>query len=146
MSEQPRVPSTQLGAQPVVLFACIHNSGRSVAAKVLTEQLAGNQIEVRSAGSAPGETINPTVAMVLAERGLSTENESPAFLSFDLVREADVVITMGCGETCPHVPGIRYEDWTVDDPAGQEPDAVRLIVDDIEQRVRRLLADLAITF
>jgi arsenate reductase len=145
VSVQPNVHVTQLPARPVVLFACVHNSGRSVAAKLLTEQLAGNRIDVRSAGSEPGDAVNPTVAMVLAERGLRTDLESPTFLSADLVRGADVVITMGCGETCPIVAGCRYEEWAVDDPAGQEPDVVRLIVDDIEQRVRGLLAELAIS-
>jgi arsenate reductase len=134
-----------LPARPVVLFACVHNSGRSVAAKLLTEQLAGNRIDVRSAGSEPSDAVNPAVAIVLAERGLSTDRERPTLLHADLVRDADVVITMGCGESCPYVPGVRYEDWTVDDPAGQELDIVRLIVDNIEQRVRKLLADLSLT-
>jgi arsenate reductase len=145
MSEQPHVLATQPRSKPVVLFACIHNSGRSVVAKLLAEHFGGDRIDVRSAGSEPSDAVNPAVAIVLAERGLSTDRERPTLLHADLVRDADVVITMGCGESCPYVPGVRYEDWTVDDPAGQELDIVRLIVDNIEQRVRKLLADLSLT-
>jgi arsenate reductase len=128
---------------PSVLFACIHNSGRSVAAQVLTRHYAGDAVEVRSAGSEPGAGVNPVVAQVLAERGLPVTDHIPTKLHADLVQAADVVITMGCGETCPVFPGKRYEDWPVDDPAGQDVDTVRRIVDDIDGRVRRLLADLA---
>jgi arsenate reductase len=124
------------------LFACIHNSGRSVAAKVLAEHYGGDRVEVRSAGSQPGEGVNPVVAAVLAERGLSTGDEHPTLLDRDVVQAADVVVTMGCGETCPVFPGKRYEDWVVDDPAGQDIDAVRRIVDDVDARVRRLLDEL----
>ncbi len=127
---------------PVVLFACIHNSGRSVAAKVLAESLGIGQVEVRSAGSEPSSVVNSNVAAVLAERGLSTVDESPKLLTPELVRTADVV-TMGCGETCPIFPGKRYVDWEVDDPAGQDLDTVRRIVRDIEGRVRALLAELS---
>lgn len=126
----------------VVLFACIHNSGRSVAAKALTEHYAGGAVEVRSAGSEPGSGVNPQVAAVLAERGLSTEKHVPTLLTYDGVQEADVVVTMGCGETCPVFPGKAYEDWQVDDPAGQDRAAVERIVADIEVRVRDLLARL----
>ena len=128
---------------PVVLFACIHNSGRSVAARVLTEHYAQGTVEARSAGSEPKGSVNPVVAEVLAERGLSTDRETATLLEPDVVSEADVVITMGCGETCPIFPGKRYEDWTVDDPAGQDLETVRRIVDDIDTRVRDLLASLA---
>lgn len=128
---------------PVVLFACIHNSGRSVAAKVLAESLGIGQVEVRSAGSEPSSVVNSNVAAVLAERGLSTVDESPKLLTPELVRTADVVVTMGCGETCPIFPGKRYVDWEVDDPAGQDLDTVRRIVRDIEGRVRALLAELS---
>ncbi len=128
---------------PVVLFACIHNSGRSVAARVLTEHYAQGAVEARSAGSEPKGAVNPVVAEVLAERGLSTDRETATLLEPDVVSEADVVITMGCGETCPIFPGKRYEDWTVDDPAGQDLVTVRRIVDDIDARVRDLLASLA---
>jgi len=128
--------------RPTVLFACIHNSGRSVAAQVLTRHHAGDAVEVRSAGSEPGAGVNPVVAAVLAERGLPVHGHVPTKLDADLVQGADVVITMGCGETCPVFPGRRYEDWPVDDPAGQDAATVRRIVDDIDARVRRLLAEL----
>ena len=127
-----------------ILYACIHNSGRSVAAEVLTQHLAGDAVEVRSAGSEPGAGVNPAVAAVLAERGLSTGDHVPALLTHDSVQTSDVVVTMGCGETCPVFPGKRYEDWQVEDPKGQELDVVRRIVDDVEARVRALLADLGI--
>ena len=127
---------------PSVLFACIHNSGRSVAAQVLTRHYAGDAVDVRSAGSEPGAGVNPVVAHVLAERGLPVTDHTPTKLDSGLVQGADVVITMGCGETCPVFPGKRYEDWAIDDPAGQDADTVRRIVDDIDARVRALLADL----
>ena len=127
---------------PVVLFACIHNSGRSVAAKVLTQHYAAGRVEVRSAGSEPGSGVNPAVAAVLAERGLSTDDHTPSLLTHDSVRDSDVVITMGCGETCPVFPGKRYEDWPVEDPKGQDVETVRRIVDDVDRRVRALLEDL----
>jgi len=128
--------------RPTVLYACVHNSGRSVAAKVLTEHYGGGRVEVRSAGSEPGAGVNPVVAEVLAERGLSTTAETPKKLDTATVQAADVVITMGCGETCPIFPGKRYEDWTVDDPAGQDIGTVRRIVDDLDSRVRALLEEL----
>jgi arsenate reductase len=127
---------------PVILFACVHNSGRSVAARVLAEHYADGRATAISAGSEPGDTINPTVTAVLAERGLSTATEVPKLLEYDTVVGADVVITMGCGEACPVVPGKRHEDWLVEDPQGQDLDTVRTIVDDIDGRVRALLADL----
>jgi arsenate reductase len=131
------------GTPPTIIFACVHNSGRSVAAKVLAEHYAAGQVQVRSAGSQPGSGVNSTVARVLAERGLSTDAETPTMLDTDAVRASDVVVTMGCGETCPVFPGKRYEDWTVDDPSGQDLETVRRIVDEIERRVRELLAGLA---
>jgi arsenate reductase len=130
--------------RPSVLFACIHNSGRSVAAQVLARHYAGDAVEVRSAGSEPGDGVNPVVGQVLAERGLPVTDHTPTHLDAALVQAADVVVTMGCGETCPVFPGTRYEDWPVDDPAGRELPAVRAIVDDIDARVRRLLAELDI--
>ena len=130
---------------PSILFACIHNSGRSVAAQVLTRYYAGDAVEVRSAGSEPGTGVNPVVAQVLAERGLPVTDHTPTKLDIAVVQAADVVITMGCGETCPVFPGKRYEDWPVDDPAGQQLEAVRRIVDDIDARVRTLLVELAPT-
>ena len=125
--------------RPTVLYACIHNSGRSVAAQVLTRHHANGSVDVRSAGSEPAGGVNPVVAQVLAERGLPVTGHVPTELDTELVQGADVVITMGCGETCPVVPGRRYEDWTIDDPAGQDLDTVRRIVDDIDSRVRDLL-------
>jgi arsenate reductase len=129
--------------KPIVLFACIHNSGRSVAAQALARHHAGDAVEVRSAGSEPAAGVNPVVAQVLAERGLSVRDHAPTRLDRDLVEAADVVVTMGCGESCPVFPGTRYEDWPVDDPAGQDLGTVRRIVDDIDARVRTLVADLA---
>lgn len=131
--------------RPVVLFACIHNSGRSVAAEVLTRHLGGDAVEVRSAGSEPGDGVNPAVAAVLAERGLPVGDHSPALLTADGVQAADWVVTMGCGETCPVFPGTRYEDWPVEDPKGQDLPTVRAIVDDVEARVRDLLARVGVT-
>jgi arsenate reductase (thioredoxin) len=128
--------------RPIVLFACIHNSGRSVAAEVLARHHGGDRIEVRSAGSEPGAGVNPVVAQVLAERGLPVTGHVPTLLDADLVQAADVVVTMGCGETCPVFPGKRYEDWPVDDPAGQDLETVRRIVDDVDGRVRGLLSQL----
>jgi arsenate reductase len=129
-------------SRPTVLFACIHNSGRSVAAQILARHYGGDRIVARSAGSDPGSGVNPVVAQVLAERGLPITHHTPARLDADLVQAADVVVTMGCGETCPVFPGKRYDDWPVDDPAGQDADTVRRIVDDIDARVRALLAGL----
>jgi arsenate reductase (thioredoxin) len=128
--------------RPIVLFACIHNSGRSVAAEVLARHHGGDRIEVRSAGSEPGAGVNPVVAQVLAERGLPVTGHVPTLLDADLVQAADVVVTMGCGETCPVFPGKRYEDWPVDDRAGQDLQTVRRIVDDVDVRVRELVAQL----
>jgi arsenate reductase len=128
--------------RPSVLFACIHNSGRSVAAQVLTRHHAGEAVDVRSAGSEPGDGVNPVVAQVLTERGLTVTDHVPTLLTADLVEATDVVITMGCGETCPVFPGKRYQDWPVSDPAGQALSAVRRIIDDIDTRVQELLAEL----
>jgi arsenate reductase len=125
-----------------LLFACIHNSGRSVAAQVRAAHYGGGEVEVRSAGSEPGDAVNPVVAEVLAERGFSVDAHVPTLLTRDLVADTDVVITMGCGETCPVFPGKRYEDWKLDDPSGQGIDAVRRIRDEIDLLVRRLLAEL----
>lgn len=129
-------------SKPTILFACIHNSGRSVVAQVLTRHYGSNTVDVRSAGSEPGTGVNPVVAEVLAERGLPVHSHTPTQLDWDLVQTSDVVITMGCGETCPVFPGKRYEDWPVEDPAGQDIDTVRRIVDDIDARVRELLASV----
>jgi arsenate reductase len=130
--------------KPRILFACIHNSGRSVAAQVLTRHYAGDMVEVKSAGSDPGSQVNPVVAAVLAERQLPVQDHRPTKLDWDIVEGSDIVITMGCGETCPVFPGKRYEDWEVEDPAGQDIDTVRRIVDDIETRVQHLLTSLPV--
>ncbi len=132
-------------SKPAILFACIHNSGRSVAAETLARHYGGDTIEVRSAGSEPGTGVNPQVAAVLAERGLCSDDHKPSLLTYEGVQEADVVVTMGCGETCPVFPGKTYEDWQVDDPAGQDRATVERIVDDIEQRVRDLLNRLGVS-
>ena len=128
--------------RPTVLFACIHNSGRSVAAAAIAKHYGGDAVGVRSAGSEPSTTVNPAVAAVLAERGLSVDDHEPTKFDWNLVEESDVVITMGCGETCPVFPGKRYEDWPVEDPTGQDVDTVRRIVADIDSRVRALLGSL----
>jgi len=127
---------------PSVLFACIHNSGRSVAAEALARSYAGDAVEIRSAGSEPGAGVNPVIAQVLAERGLTVADHVPTQLAPELVEQADIVVTMGCGETCPVFPGTSYEDWPVDDPAGQDLETVRRIVDDVDARVRDLLTRL----
>ena len=137
-------PGAPAAGVPVVLYACVHNSGRSVAARVLTEHYAAPHVEVRSAGSDPRTSVDPVVATVLAERGLSADAEMPTLLTSGIVEEADVVVTMGCGETCPVFPGRRYLDWDVDDPAGKDRRTVERIVCDIDGRVRDLLAELGV--
>jgi len=128
--------------RPVVLFLCTHNAGRSVAGRVLLDHYADGRIEVLSAGSAPGDAINPAVAQVLAVRGLDASNELPKPISDEAARAADVIVTMGCGDACPVYPGVRYLDWELADPGGLPVAAVRPIVDDIDRRVRALLAEL----
>ena len=128
---------------PEVLVVCTHNAGRSVAARVLIDHYAQGRINVRSAGSTPGDTINPAVAQVLAERGLDAAKEFPKPLTDEMARAADVIITMGCGDACPVYPGKRYLDWDLPDPAGKSIDEVRPIVDDIERRVQALVEELA---
>lgn len=130
-------------AKPVVLYACVHNGGRSLAAKVLTEHYAQGAIEVRSAGSDPGDSLNPQVVAVLEERGLSVAGEAPKLLTPETVETSDVVITMGCGEECPYFPGKRYEDWELDDPKGQDHETVRRIVDEVDARVQDLVRELS---
>jgi protein-tyrosine-phosphatase len=129
---------------PEILVVCTHNAGRSVAARVLLDHFAQGRVIVRSAGSAPGDDINPAIARVLTERGLDVSKEFPKPLTDDAARAADIIITMGCGDTCPVFPGTRHLDWDLPDPAGLPVDAVRPIVDDIEQRVIRLLHDLGV--
>lgn len=131
-----------MATRPVVLFLCVHNAGRSLAAKVLLEHHAGGRVEVRSAGSQPGSELNPAVVAVLRERGLDPAGEFPKMLSDEDAEVADVVVTMGCGDSCPYYPGKRYLDWEIEDPAGRSLDEVRPIVDEIDRRVQTLLTEL----
>jgi len=128
--------------RPSVLYVCIHNAGRSQMAAAYTHHLSGGAVEVRSAGSEPADRINPAVREAMLEEGIDISAEKPKLLTTEAVQASDVVITMGCGDTCPIFPGKRYEDWELDDPAGQGVDAVRPIRDEIKDRVRALLADL----
>ena len=128
--------------RPVVLFLCIHNAGRSLAARVLLDHYAEGRIAVESAGSEPGDKLNPSVVAILKERGLDPSREFPKPLTDDTARAADVIVTMGCGDTCPVYPGKRYCDWALEDPAGKSVDQVRPIVEDIDRRVQALLAEL----
>jgi len=127
---------------PEVLFVCVHNAGRSQMAAALLDRYAGGRVRVRSAGSAPASEINPAVTAVMAEVGIDLAAESPKQLTGEAVRAADVVITMGCGDACPVYPGKRYLDWELPDPAGKTADQVRPIRDQIDARVRALLAEL----
>ena len=129
-------------SKPVVLFVCVHNAGRSQMAAALLERHAAGAVDVRSAGSAPAETLNPAVVEVMRERGIDLTTRQPRLLDTADVEAADVVVTMGCGDACPVFPGKRYLDWPLDDPAGQDTATVRRIRDEIDQRVRTLLAEL----
>ena len=128
--------------QPEVLFVCVHNAGRSQMAAGLVKLRSEGRVHVRSAGSAPGEEINPAVAEVMSEIGVDMGEEFPKPLTDEVVRAADVVITMGCGDACPIYPGKRYEDWQLEDPAGQDIATVRRIRDELDQRVQSLIAEL----
>jgi arsenate reductase len=128
--------------KPTVLFVCVHNAGRSQMAAGYLRALGGDAVEVLSAGSAPKDTINPVAVEAMAEEGIDISDNTPKVLTVDAVRESDVVITMGCGDACPIFPGKRYEDWELDDPAGQGIEAVRPIRDEIRTRIEALLADL----
>jgi arsenate reductase len=127
---------------PVVLFLCTHNAGRSVAARVLLDHYAAGRVDVRSAGSEPAHELNPSVVTLLGERGLDPGKEFPKLLSDETARAADVIVTMGCGDTCPVYPGKRYVDWDLDDPAGQPVEVVRPIVEEIERRVQAFFDEL----
>ena len=128
--------------KPSVLFVCVHNAGRSQMAAGYLRHLAGERIEVRSAGSMPADQINPTAVDAMREEGIDITAEEPKVLTTEAVQGSDVVITMGCGDACPFFPGKRYEDWELDDPAGQGIEAVRPIRDDIKQRIEELVASL----
>ncbi len=136
-------PTTE-SARPSVLFVCIHNAGRSQMAAGYLTALSGGRVEVRSAGSAPGEQVNPSAVAVMAEEGIDLSAQTPKLLTAEAVAASDVVITMGCGDSCPIFPGKRYLDWQLDDPAGQGIDAVRPIRDEIKSRVVALLDELAV--
>ena len=128
--------------KPSVLFVCIHNAGRSQMAAGLLAHLAGDRIEVRSAGTEPAEQINPIAVAVMAEIGVDITVATPNILRGDAVQSSDVVITMGCGDTCPYFPGVSYRDWKLADPAGQPLDTVRAIRDDIANRIQALITEL----
>ncbi len=128
--------------RPTVLFVCVHNAGRSQMAAGYLRHLAGDRVEVLSAGSEPKDAINAVAVEAMAEEGIDIAGSTPKVLTVDAVRESDVVITMGCGDACPIFPGKRYEDWTLDDPAGQPLEAVRPIRDDIRRRVESLLEEI----
>jgi protein-tyrosine-phosphatase len=127
---------------PEVLFVCVHNAGRSQMAAALLDRHARGRVRVRSAGSAPADALNPAVVAVMAELGVDVSHEFPKPLTDEAARAADVVVTMGCGDSCPFFPGTRYEDWELDDPAGRPPDEVRVIRDEIDRRVQELLRSL----
>ncbi len=130
-------------AKPSVLFVCIHNAGRSQMAAAYLTHLGAGRIDVRSAGSAPADQVNPAAVAAMLEEGIDMAAETPKVLTDAAVRASDVVITMGCGDTCPIYPGKRYEDWVLDDPAGQGVEAVRPIRDEIRRRVEELIAEVA---
>ncbi len=129
--------------KPTVLFLCVHNAGRSLAARVLLEHYAQGRLVVESAGSEPGDQLNPSVVAILEERGLDPTREFPKPLTEESARAADVIVTMGCGDTCPVYPGKRYLDWELDDPAGLSVEQVRPIVNEIDRRVQALLTELS---
>jgi protein-tyrosine-phosphatase len=133
-----------VSGKPSVLFVCVHNAGRSQMAAAYLTHLSGGQVEVRSAGSQPAAEVNPAAVAAMAEDGIDITAATPKILTADAVRDSDVVITMGCGDTCPVFPGKRYEDWQVDDPAGRDVDAVRPVRDDIKRRIIALLTDLGV--
>jgi protein-tyrosine-phosphatase len=130
--------------KPAVLFLCVHNAGRSQMALGWFHHLAGERAVAWSGGSEPAAEINPSAVQAMAEVGIDITREQPKRWTDEMVRAADVVVTMGCGDTCPYVPGKRYEDWELDDPAGQDVDAVRPIRDEIERRVRALLQSIGV--
>jgi arsenate reductase (thioredoxin) len=128
--------------RPTVLFVCVHNAGRSQMAAGYLRHLAGDRVEVLSAGSTPADEINPVAVEAMREEGVDLTGEQPQVLTTAAVQESDVVVTMGCGDACPYFPGTRYDDWVLDDPAGLPIEAVRPIRDQIRVRVEALLADL----
>ena len=131
--------------KPSVLFVCVHNAGRSQMAAAYLTALSGGQVEVRSAGSAPADQVNPSAVAAMAEEGIDMSAQSPKILTTEAVKESDVVITMGCGDTCPIYPGKRYEDWELADPAGKGVESVRPIRDEIKRRILELMDSLEVT-
>lgn len=131
-----------MASKPSVLFVCVHNAGRSQMAAGFLTHLAGDAIDVRSAGSAPADSVNPAAVEAMAELGIDISEQTPKILTFDAVQDSDVVITMGCGDTCPVFPGKSYRDWVLEDPAGKGVDSVRPIRDEIKSRVEALIAEL----
>lgn len=136
---------TSTETKPTVLFVCVHNAGRSQMAAGFLRELGGDRVEVRSAGSEPNHMLNPTAAEAMAEVGIDITDQHPKILTPDTVKTSDVVITMGCGDACPIFPGKRYEDWALEDPAGQGIETVRTIRDDIRARIHELLTSLSIS-
>jgi len=132
-----------MSEKPSVLFVCVHNAGRSQMAAAYLTALAGDRVEVRSAGSAPANSVNAAVVEAMLEEGIDISAESPKILTVEAVQSSDVVITMGCGDACPIFPGKRYEDWKLEDPAGQGLDSIRPIRDDIRGRIQALIDDIA---
>ncbi|WP_306364075.1 arsenate reductase ArsC [Nocardia sp. CC227C] len=128
--------------KPSVLFVCVHNAGRSQMAQGFLSHLAGDDIEVRSAGSAPGDSLNPAAVEAMAEVGIDITDQSPKILTPDAVEASTVVITMGCGDACPYFPGVDYRDWALEDPAGKGVEAVRPIRDEIRKRVEELISEI----
>jgi arsenate reductase len=128
--------------KPSVLFVCVHNAGRSQMAAGWLRHLAGDTVDVRSAGSAPADQVNPAAVEAMREVGIDITDQTPKLLEYETARSSDVVVTMGCGDACPVLPGKRYEDWKLDDPAGKDVEAVRPIRDEIRSRVEKLLAEL----
>ncbi|WP_343448418.1 arsenate reductase ArsC [Micromonospora oryzae] len=129
--------------KPSILFVCVHNAGRSQMAAGWLRHLAGDAVEVRSAGSAPADTVNPAAVEAMAEVGIDITDQRPKLLEYATAESSDVIVTMGCGDACPVFPGKRYEDWKLDDPAGQGVEAVRHIRDEIRSRVEALLRELS---
>jgi arsenate reductase len=128
--------------KPAILFLCIHNAGRSQIAAAFAREIGGERVTVYSAGTAPGEVLNPSVVRAMNEVGIEIGGETPTKVTDAMARRVDVIVTMGCGDECPYYPGKRYDDWELRDPAGQTLDVIRLIRDDIEERVRLLLIEL----
>lgn len=133
-----------MSEKPTVLFVCVHNAGRSQMAAGFLEAIAGDRVRVRSAGSEPADALNPVAVQAMAEEGIDIATRTPAVLAAEAVADSDVVITMGCGDACPFFPGKRYEDWKLDDPAGQGIEAVRVIRDDIRRRIEDLIVELGV--